>query len=160
MLSLKLTNTLGGEQEEFEPIELGHVRMYTCGLTVYSRGHIGNFRTFVSQDVLRRYLKYKGYKVTQVTNFTDVDDKTIAGANAEGKNLRDYTQTFIDYFFEDCNSLNIERAEYYPRATDPEHIEAMVELVQKLQRQGHPYRSAGSIYFRISICTRKSFIFF
>ena len=150
MLSLKLTNTLGGEQEEFEPIELGHVRMYTCGLTVYSRGHIGNFRTFVSQDVLRRYLKYKGYKVTQVTNFTDVDDKTIAGANAEGKNLRDYTQTFIDYFFEDCNSLNIERAEYYPRATDPEHIEAMVELVKKLQRQGHTYRSAGSIYFRIS----------
>ena len=150
MSNLKLTNTLGGEQEELEPLEPGHVRMYTCGLTVYNRGHVGNFRTFVSQDVLRRYLKYKGYEVTQVTNFTDVDDKTIEGANEEGKDLRDYTQTFMDYFFEDCKSLNIERAEHYPRATDPEYIEAMVDLVKKLQVRGHTYGSDGSIYFRIS----------
>ncbi len=150
MSNLKLTNTLGGEQEELEPLEPGHVRMYTCGLTVYNRGHVGNFRTFVSQDVLRRYLKYKGYEVTQVTNFTDVDDKTIEGANEEGKDLRDYTQTFVDYFFEDCKSLNIERAEHYPRATDPEYIEAMVDLVKKLQERGHTYGSDGSIYFRIS----------
>ncbi|HLE69786.1 MAG TPA: class I tRNA ligase family protein, partial [Vicinamibacteria bacterium] len=129
MPQLRLTNTLGGKLEAFEPLDDLHVRMYTCGLTVYNRGHIGNFRTFVSQDVLRRYLKYKGYRVTQVTNFTDVDDKTIDGARAAGMDLREYTQEFIDYFFEDCATLNIERAEHYPRATDPEYIDAMVELV-------------------------------
>ena len=84
MTQLKLTNTLGGKLEPFEPIEDGYVRMYTCGLTVYNRGHIGNFRTFVSQDILRRYLQYKGFNVTQAMNFTDVDDKTIAGAR-EGR---------------------------------------------------------------------------
>ena len=149
MSQLRLTNTLGGKQEPLEPIEDQHVRMYTCGLTVYNRGHIGNFRTFVSQDILRRYLKFKGYRVTQATNFTDVDDKTIQGANAEGKGLREYTQTFIDYFFADCKTLNIERAEHYPRATDPEYIDAMVELVKKLEERGHTYRSDGSIYFKV-----------
>jgi cysteinyl-tRNA synthetase len=123
--------------------------MYTCGLTVYNRGHIGNFRTFVSQDILRRYLEYKGYRVTQVMNFTDVDDKTIDGARAAGLGLREYTQKFIDYFFEDCAILGIERAEHYPRATDPEYIDAMVELVQKLEERGHTYRSNGSIYFKV-----------
>ena len=149
MPQLRLTNTLGGKLEAFEPLDDQHVRMYTCGLTVYNRGHIGNFRTFVSQDVLRRYLKYKGYRVTQVTNFTDVDDKTIDGARAAGMDLREYTQEFIDYFFEDCATLNIERAEHYPRATDPEYIDAMVELVQKLEERGHTYRSDGSIYFKV-----------
>ncbi len=149
MSELRLTNTLGGKLEAFEPLEDDHVRMYTCGLTVYNRGHIGNFRTFVSQDVLRRYLKYKGYRVTQVTNFTDVDDKTIDGARAAGMGLREYTQKFIDYFFEDCATLNIERAEHYPRATDPEYIEAMVELVRKLEERGHTYRGDGSIYFKV-----------
>ncbi len=149
MSLLRLTNTLGGKLEAFEPIDDGHVRMYTCGLTVYNRGHIGNFRTFVSQDVLRRYLKYKGYRVTQVTNFTDVDDKTIDGARAAGLPLRQYTQKFIDYFFEDCDTLGIERAEHYPRATDPEYIEAMVELVRKLEERGHTYKSDGSTYFKV-----------
>ena len=148
-MTLRLTNTLSGELETFEPMEDGHVRMYTCGLTVYNRGHIGNFRTFVSQDVLRRYLKYKGYEVTQVMNFTDVDDKTIEGANDAGEELREYTQTFIDYFFEDCKNLNMERAEHYPRATDQEYIDAMVELVQKLEENGHTYKSDGSIYFKV-----------
>jgi cysteinyl-tRNA synthetase len=147
---LKLTNTLGGAQEAFEPLELGHVRMYTCGLTVYNRGHIGNFRTFVAQDILRRYLKYKGFHVTQVVNFTDVDDKTIAGAHAAGLPLREYTDKYIDYFYEDANSLNIERAEHYPRATDPEYLDAMVDLVKRLKERGHTYESDGSIYFRIS----------
>ncbi len=147
---LKLTNTLGGAQEAFEPLELGHVRMYTCGLTVYNRGHIGNFRTFVAQDILRRYLKYKGFHVTQVVNFTDVDDKTIAGAHAAGLPLREYTDKYIDYFYEDADSLNIERAEHYPRATDPEYLDAMVDLVKKLKERGHTYESDGSIYFRIS----------
>jgi cysteinyl-tRNA synthetase len=149
MADLVLTNTLGGKLEPIAPLEKGHVRMYTCGLTVYNRGHIGNFRTFVSQDILRRYLKYKGYRVTQVTNFTDVDDKTIEGARAAGMDLRAYTQKFIDYFFEDCETLNIERAEHYPRATDPEYIEAMVALVQKLEERGHTYRGDGSIYFKV-----------
>jgi cysteinyl-tRNA synthetase len=149
MSQLKLTNTLGGKLEPFEPLEDGHVRMYTCGLTVYNRGHIGNFRTFVSQDVLRRYLEYKGYEVTQVMNFTDVDDKTIEGARAAGMELRAYTQQFIDQFFEDCDLLNIQRATYYPRATDPEYIEAMVALVQKLDERGHTYRGDGSTYFKV-----------
>jgi cysteinyl-tRNA synthetase len=149
MPQLRLTNTLGGKLEAFEPLDDNHVRMYTCGLTVYNRGHIGNFRTFVSQDVLRRYLKYKGYRVTQVTNFTDVDDKTIDGARAAGMGLREYTQKFIDFFYEDCATLNIERAEHYPRATDPEYIDAMVELVRKLEERGHTYRGDGSIYFKV-----------
>ncbi len=147
---LKLTNTLGGAQEAFEPLEPGHVRMYTCGLTVYNRGHIGNFKTFVAQDILRRYLKYKGFRVTQVVNFTDVDDNTIAGAHAAGLPLREYTDKYIEYFYEDADSLNIERAEHYPRATDPEYIDAMVDLVKKLKERGHTYESDGSIYFRIS----------
>jgi cysteinyl-tRNA synthetase len=149
MSQLKLTNTLGGKLEPFEPIEGKHARMYTCGLTVYNRGHIGNFRTFVSQDVLRRYLKYKGYRVTQVMNFTDVDDKTIAGAKAAGLGLREYTTKYIDYFFEDCATLNIERVEHYPRATDQKYLDAMVALVQKLEERGHTYRSDGSIYFKV-----------
>jgi cysteinyl-tRNA synthetase len=147
---LVLYNTMGGVGEALEPIEPGHFRVYTCGLTVYNRGHIGNFRTFVSQDVLRRYLKYKGYRLTQVMNFTDVDDKTIAGAKAAGVPLQDYTQRYIDAFYEDCNSLNLERAEHYPRATDPEYIEAMVELVSRLRERGHTYEADGSIYYRIS----------
>ena len=149
MTLLKLTNTLGGKLEPFEPIEDGHVRMYTCGLTVYNRGHIGNFRTFVSQDILRRYLQYKGFNVTQAMNFTDVDDKTIAGAREAGVGLREYTQTYIDYFFEDCKTLNIQKAEHYPRATDQKCLDAMVALVQKLEERGHTYRSDGSVYFKV-----------
>jgi cysteinyl-tRNA synthetase len=147
---LILFNTLGGAREAVEPIEPGHIRMYTCGLTVYNRGHIGNFRTFASQDVLRRYLKYKGYQLTQVMNFTDVDDKTIAGARAAGLPLQDYTQKYIDAFYEDCDALNLERVEHYPRATDPVYIEAMVELVSKLRERGHTYEADGSIYYKIS----------
>ena len=148
--ALELTNTLGGMKQAFEPIEPGHVRMYTCGLTVYNRGHIGNFRTFVSQDVLRRYLKYKGYRVTQVMNFTDVDDKTIAGSRQAGMPLREYTQQYIDTFFEDAATLNLERVEHNPRATDPEYMDAMVDLVKRMAARGHTYSGDGSIYFRIS----------
>jgi len=147
---LILANTLGGSRETFEPIQPGHVRLYTCGLTVYNRGHIGNFRTFVSQDILRRYLKYKGYRLTHVMNFTDVDDKTIVGARAAGLPLEEYTQKYIDAFFEDCDTLNLERVEHYPRATDPSYIDAMVELVAKLRERGHTYEADDSIYYRIS----------
>lgn len=147
---LILTNTLGGSREAFEPIETGHVRLYTCGLTVYNRGHIGNFRTFVSQDILRRYLKYKGNRLTHVMNFTDVDDKTIVGARTAGLPLKEYTQKYVDAFYEDCDTLNLERVEHYPRATDPEYIDAMVELVAKLGERGHTYKADDSIYYRIS----------
>ena len=148
--TLNLTNTMSGRREPFVPETDNHVRMYSCGLTVYNRGHIGNFRTFVSQDVLKRYLRYKGFEVTQVMNFTDVDDKTIRGANEAGESLREHTDRYIEFFFEDNDSLNILRAEHYPRATDQEYIDAMVGLVEKLTERGHTYQSDGSIYFRIS----------
>jgi hypothetical protein len=99
--------------------------MYTCGPTVYDLAHIGNFRTFVFEDILRRYLRFKGYRVIQVMNITDIDDKTIAGARREGVDLDHYTARYIDAFFEDLDTLGIERAEYYPRAT--EHVEDMVK---------------------------------
>ena len=118
--------------------------MYTCGLTVYARGHIGNFRTFVAQDLLRRFLEWKGYRVFQVQNFTDVDDKTIRGAAEAGQSLRDYTTRYIEDFFDDSDALGIERVEHYPRATDPEYIASMVRLVERLLKKGVAYRCAGT----------------
>ena len=127
--TFRLRNTLGGRVEPFQPKSAEEVRMYTCGLTVYARGHIGNFRTFVAQDILRRNLGFKGYRILQAMNFTDVDDKTIRGANEAGEPLRDYTTRYIEEFFVDADALGIERAEHYPRATDPEYVEAMIRLV-------------------------------
>ena len=146
----RLRNTLGGRVEAFAPRNPGEVRMYTCGLTVYARGHIGNFRTFVAQDVLRRFLRFKGYRIVQAMNFTDVDDKTIRGAIAAGEPLRAYTTRFVEMFFADADALGIERAEHYPRATDPEHIEAMIRLVARLLERGFAYPSDGSVYFRVA----------
>ncbi len=145
---LKLYNTLGKKIEEFKPIQPHEVRMYACGPTVYDFGHIGNFRTFVVLDLLRRYLRYHKYAVTQVMNLTDVDDKTIRGAQREGIRLGNYTGRYIKAFFEDLETLNIEKVEHYPRAT--EHIEDMVRLVKNLIENGFAYRSGGSIYFDIS----------
>ena len=122
--------------------------MYTCGPTVYDYAHIGNFRTYVFQDVLRRYLQYKGYRVFQVTNITDVDDKTIRGSNAEGISLGEYTKKYTEAYFADIAVLNIQRAEQYPRAT--EHIDEMVALVRRLIRRGAAYEAEGSVYFDIS----------
>jgi cysteinyl-tRNA synthetase len=139
-------NTLTRRTEEFSPLRAGEVRLYTCGPTVYDFAHIGNFRTYLWEDLLRRYLKWLGFRVTQVMNLTDVDDKTIARA-AAGRSLRDYTQTYIDAFFEDLDHLGIERAEHYPRATD--HIPEMVALVLRLKANGHIYESRGSLYFKI-----------
>ena len=148
--TFRLRNTLGGRVEPFQPKSADEVRMYTCGLTVYARGHIGNFRTFVAQDVLRRYLGFKGYRVLQAMNFTDVDDKTIRGANGAGEPLRDYTTRYIEEFFDDADALGIERAEHYPRATDPEYVEAMIRLVERLLANGIAYEAGGSIYFRVT----------
>ncbi len=150
MSALRLRNSLGGRIEELAPARSGEVRMYTCGLTVYSRGHIGNFRTFVAQDLLRRYLRYRGYRVIQAMNFTDVDDKTIRGAREAEIPLRPYTTRFIEQFFEDADALAIERVEHYPRATDDHYIKAMVRLVSRLLEGGHAYEAGGSVYFRVA----------
>jgi len=146
---IRLFNTLSRKKENFVPLEKGKVKLYTCGPTVYDFAHIGNFRTYVFQDLLRRWLEYRGYKVIQVMNITDVDDKTIAGANREGVALKDYTKRYEQAFFEDLETLNIEKAEYYPRAT--EHIPDMVALIQKLMDKGFAYKGEdGSIYYNIS----------
>jgi cysteinyl-tRNA synthetase len=148
---MRLFNTLSRQEEEFAPLRDNTVRMYTCGLTVYARGHIGNFRTFVCVDVLRRALKYVGgFKMLHVTNFTDVDDKTIAGALREGVSLREYTDRYIAAFYEDSDALGIEKVEEMPRATDPANLEAMAAMIKALERGGHTYVSDGSIYFKIS----------
>lgn len=145
---LRFRNTLTGEVEPFEPLEPGSVRIYACGPTVYNFAHIGNFRTFVFYDLIHRYLEYRGYEVTLVVNLTDVDDKTIKGALERGKSLNDFTAQYIDAFLEDLDALNILHPDVMPRAT--EHIDEMVEMVEKLQRGGFAYQADGSIYFKVA----------
>jgi len=145
---VRLFNTLGRKVDELVPIEPGHVRMYTCGPTVYNVAHIGNLRTFVFEDVLRRSLLSAGLRVTQVMNLTDVDDKTIRGAIAEGLPLPEFTEKYAKTFFRDLGILSVQPAERYPRATD--HVAEMIELIQTLQERGHTYESDGSVWFRIS----------
>ena len=148
---MRLYNTLTRREEPFAPGNGDLVRMYTCGLTVYARGHIGNFRTFVCVDVLRRTLRHLlGYQVRQVMNFTDVDDRTIAGAQKAGMDLRAYTDQYIAAFREDSRALGLEDVEESPRATDDQNLDAMARLIQSLDERGHTYRSDGSIYFRIA----------
>jgi len=148
---MRLYNTLTRQEEEFEPLRDGTVRMYTCGLTVYARGHIGNFRTFVCVDVLRRALRtIGGWQMRHVMNFTDVDDKTIAGAAREGLGLREYTDRYIAMFREDAARLGIEAVEETPRATDQANLEAMASMIRRLEARGHTYTSDGSIYFKIA----------
>lgn len=122
--------------------------MYSCGLTVYNYGHIGNYRAFVISDILRRYLEFKGYEVKKIVNITDVDDKTIRNSINEGKALRDYTKKYEDAFFEDEESMNIKRAFKYPKAT--EHINEMIELIEKLLKKGYAYKADDGIYFKVS----------
>src|SRR5688572_23087792 len=148
---LRLYNTLSRQEEAFAPLHDNTVRMYACGLTVYNRGHIGNFRTYVCLDVLRRTLKYLcGYRIQQVVNYTDVDDKTIAGAQKAGMPLREYTDQWIRAFREDAALLGIETPEELPRATDPENMQAMCEMIHALERNGHTYQRDGSVYFKIA----------
>jgi cysteinyl-tRNA synthetase len=147
---LRLYNTLSRQEEPFAPLRDNTVRMYACGLTVYNRGHIGNFRTFVCLDVLRRTLKYLcGYGVKQVVNYTDVDDKTIAGAQKAGMPLREYTEQWIRAFEDDLRQLGIETPEVMPRATDQENLDAMCQMIHALERNGHTYNRDGSVYFKI-----------
>ena len=148
---MRLFNTLTRTEEDFVPADGKTVRMYSCGLTVYARGHIGNFRTFVSLDVLRRALRHQeGYGIRHVMNFTDVDDKTINASNAAGVPLREYTDRYVAAFLEDAASLGLEAVEENPRATDEANLRAMVEMIQALEKHGHTYASDGSIYFKIS----------
>ncbi len=146
-MALCFYNTLSGQVEDFVPLEGNKVRMYTCGLTVYDYGHIGNYRTFVFQDILRRYLRYRGYEVWQVMNLTDVDDNTIRGAQAAGISLAEYTEKFIKAFEVDRQLLNLETPEIIVRATA--HVDDMVKLIQTLEAKGYAYRSDGSVYFSV-----------
>jgi cysteinyl-tRNA synthetase len=148
-VALRFFDTLTRTKRDFEPIEPGKVGLYTCGPTVYNYAHIGNFRAYIFEDLLRRTLKYRGYAVTQVMNLTDVEDKTIRASREAGIPLAEHTAKYIDAFFEDLDTLNIERAEHYPRAT--EYVGAMIELVKGLEEKGFAYRSDdGSVYFSIA----------
>jgi cysteinyl-tRNA synthetase len=147
--SICFFNTLTRRKEKFVPIESGKVRMYTCGPTVYDYAHIGNFRAFVFEDLLKRWLEYRGFKVTHVMNLTDVDDKTIRGSQKQHIPLVQYTEHYANAFFEDIKALNIEPADFYPRAT--RHIPEMVALVKKLIQNGYGYTGQdGSIYYAIN----------
>jgi len=145
---VRLFNTLGRRLVDFRPLEAGHVRLYTCGPTVYNVVHIGNLRTFLFEDVLRRRFLARGDRVTQVMNLTDVDDKTINGAREAGLALADFTAKYEEAFFRDISRLNVDPAERYPKATD--HVPEMIDLIRRLAERGHTYEAEGSVYFRIS----------
>ena len=145
---LRFFNTLSRQVEEFQPIEDGKVKMYICGPTVWNFAHIGNFRTFIFGDVLRRYLKFKGYEVKHVFNLTDIDDRIINEAKARNISIDEFTAPFIQYFWEDFDALGMERPEVTPRATH--HIAEMIDIIARLIENGKAYESDGSIYYRIS----------
>jgi cysteinyl-tRNA synthetase len=148
MNEIRLHNTLTNKLEALQPLQKGEVRMYTCGPTVYDFAHIGNFRTFVFQDILRRFLRSRGYRMMQVMNLTDVDDRIIQNAAAAGITIREYTEKYVQAFLEDMQALHLEAPEEIVRATD--HIEDMVALIEKLQKKGLTYTSDGSIYYSIA----------
>ena len=145
---LRFRNTLSGRIEEFRPMNEGQVRFYYCGPTVWDYGHIGNFRSTVAADIVRRYLKFKGYQVTHVMNITDVEDRIIAKSQEAGVSIDEYTAKYIEALWEDFDALGCERPEVVPRAT--RHIPEMVALIEKLLETNHAYRSDGSIYYRIA----------
>lgn len=145
---LKFHNTLSGRLEEFRPLREGEVGFYFCGPTVYDYAHIGNFRSMIFADTLRRYLKFKGYRVTHVMNFTDVEDRIIARSQERGITIDEYTAQYIEALWEDFDALGCERPDVVPRAT--RHIPEMVALIKRLLERGHAYKSDGSIYYRIS----------
>jgi cysteinyl-tRNA synthetase len=145
---LRFRNTLSGRVEEFRPLREGEVRFYYCGPTVWDYGHLGNFRSAIAADIVRRYLKFKGFKVTHVMNITDVEDRIIAKSQEAGLSIDDYTAKYIDALWEDFDALGCERPEIVPRAT--RHIPEMVSLIEKLLETEHAYKSDGSIYYRIA----------
>src|SRR5499427_672142 len=152
-MPLRFFNTYSREIEKFEPRDsiARPIRMYTCGPTVYSRAHIGNFRAYIFEDVLQRHLDFRGYKVHRVMNITDVEDKTIRGAREAGVPLQKFTEQFKDAFFEDEHTLRIKRAADYPAATDPRYIDGMIEMISALISKGLAYQAEDkSVYFRIN----------
>src|SRR5579863_9709556 len=148
MNEIRLHNTFTNALGPLQPVHPGEVRIYTCGPTVYASAHIGNFRTFMFQDILRRFLRSRGYSVLQVMNVTDVDDRIIQAAAAAGIGIREYTEKYIGAFLEDIDALHIQMPEELVRATD--HIDDMVALIERLQEKGFTYKSEGSIYYRIA----------
>jgi cysteinyl-tRNA synthetase len=145
---LRFHNTLTNQTEEFRPLVDNEVKLYICGPTVWNYAHIGNFRTFTFGDVLRRYLKFKGYRLTHVMNLTDIDDRIINEAAKKGISIDEMTAPFIVAFWEDADALGLERPDVAPRAT--EHIAEMIEIIGTLLENGRAYESDGSIYYRIS----------
>ena len=145
---LRFHNTLSGQVEEFRPINEGEVRMYYCGPTVWDYGHIGNFRSVILTDILSRYLRFKGYKVTHVMNITDVEDRIIALSQKNKVTIDDYTAKYIEALWQDFDALGCNRPDVVPRAT--RHIPEMVSIIERLEERGHAYRSDNSIYYRIS----------
>src|SRR2546430_275215 len=148
MSELKLFNTLSREKEAFVPLVPGEVRMYSCGPTVYNHPHIGNLRTFVWSDLLRRYFAWRGYRVTQVMNITDVEDKIIRNANAAAQDIGTSPAPFIEASHAAVGELRLRPADAYPRAT--EFIPPMVELIERLNGRGHTYVADGSTYFKVA----------
>ena len=142
---MRLYNSLTRQKEEFVPIVPGEVKMYVCGPTVYNYFHIGNGRTFIIFDTIRRYLEYRGYKVTFIQNFTDIDDKMINKANAEGITVKELGDKFIDEYYQDADGLQVKRATINPRAT--EYIDEVVEFVKDLTDRGFAYEIDGDVYF-------------
>jgi len=147
-MALRFYNTLSQRVEEFVPLHDNEVRMYTCGPTVYHYAHIGNLRTFTFEDVLRRWLGIRGYKLNHVMNITDVEDKIIRNAAAQGKSIYDYTETYYRAFLEDMAALRLQTPERFVKATD--HIDEMARAIEVLRDKGYTYSSDGSIYYRIS----------
>jgi len=146
---IKFYNTLTRKKQTFRPIEPGTVKMYSCGPTVYNFAHIGNLRSFIFVDLLRRFLKYEGFKVLHVMNITDVDDKTIRDSKKERLSLKEFTEKYTIYFLEDISALNIQRPDIMPKAT--EHIPDMIALIKKLDENGYVYKSDdNSVYYKIS----------
>ncbi|NPV02811.1 MAG: cysteine--tRNA ligase [Brevinematales bacterium] len=147
-MPVRFYNTLTRAVEDFTPLQKGTATMYTCGPTVYNFLHIGNLRTFLFEDLLHRWLRYRGYNVRQIMNLTDVDDKTIRDSRANGMPLAEFTRIYKDAFFEDLKSLNFTPAEVFPSATD--HIPEMIGMIEKLMEKGYAYRTDDGVYFKIT----------
>lgn len=147
-MTLRFTNTMGQSLQDFTPITAGKAGLYTCGPTVYDYAHIGNFRAYLFEDVLRRYLEFSGVDVLHVMNLTDVEDKTIRAANEAGVTIFEHAEKYSAAFFEDVEALGLLPAKQYPKATD--HVDGMIDMVRQLEAGGHTYESEGSVYYRIS----------
>ncbi|MBL8019369.1 MAG: cysteine--tRNA ligase [Leptospirales bacterium] len=147
MMAFRVFNSMSGKKEDFKPADPTNVRVYNCGPTVYNYNHIGNFRSYMSIDLLRRSLLFFGYGVEQTTNITDVEDKIIANAAKQGKKIQDFTEPYIKIFLEDISYLGIQEVEHRPRATTS--IPAMIDLMKRLEEHGHLYTQDGDVYFRL-----------